>query len=163
MQSLIGPLTPSFRWQRGCLPFWSSDIANPERGQKTALTKHIYSGALLGEQKWVTKPQRNNVHAEFYPPGCTSYSRHGGNRFEYRIPRNNSVRLPERIDSTSLTNIYPVPEKITVDLRGLKIGDSVHISTIELPEGVLVTNIFVPSAIVCSKVDLIEHGDKEIK
>ena len=34
---------------------------------------------------------------------------------------------------------------------------------IELPEGVLVTNIFIPSAIVCSKVDLIEHGDKEIK
>ena len=34
---------------------------------------------------------------------------------------------------------------------------------IELPEGVLVTNIFFPSAIVCSKVDLIEHGDKEIK
>lgn len=34
---------------------------------------------------------------------------------------------------------------------------------IELPEGVLVTNIFIPSAIVCSKVDLIEHGEKDIK
>lgn len=34
---------------------------------------------------------------------------------------------------------------------------------IELPEGVLVTNIFIPSAVVCSKVDLIEHGEKEIK
>ena len=34
---------------------------------------------------------------------------------------------------------------------------------IDLPEGVLVTNIFIPSAIVCSKVDLIEHGEKEIK
>jgi len=33
----------------------------------------------------------------------------------------------------------------------------------ELPEGVLVTNIFVPSAIVCSKTDLIEHGEKDIK
>jgi large subunit ribosomal protein L25 len=29
-----------------------------------------------------------------------------------------------------------IPEKITVDLAGLKIGDSVHISTIDLPEGV---------------------------
>ena len=32
-----------------------------------------------------------------------------------------------------------IPEKITVDLRGLKIGDSVHISTIELPDGVTPT------------------------
>ena len=32
-----------------------------------------------------------------------------------------------------------IPEKITVDLQGLKIGDSVHISTIELPEGVTPT------------------------
>ena len=32
-----------------------------------------------------------------------------------------------------------IPEKITVDLSGLKIGDSVHISTIELPEGVTPT------------------------
>ena len=29
-----------------------------------------------------------------------------------------------------------IPEKITVDLDGLKIGDSIHISAIELPEGV---------------------------
>ena len=34
---------------------------------------------------------------------------------------------------------------------------------IDLPEGVLVTNIFIPSAVVCSKVDLIEHGENEIK
>ena len=34
-----------------------------------------------------------------------------------------------------------IPEKITVDLDGLKIGDSVHISTIELPEGVTPTII----------------------
>ena len=33
----------------------------------------------------------------------------------------------------------------------------------ELPEGVLVTNIFIPSAVVCSKTDLIEHGEKDIK
>ena len=32
-----------------------------------------------------------------------------------------------------------IPEKITVDLQGLKIGDSVHISTIELPNGVTPT------------------------
>ena len=32
-----------------------------------------------------------------------------------------------------------IPEKITVDLQGLKIGDSVHISTIEMPDGVTPT------------------------
>jgi large subunit ribosomal protein L25 len=32
-----------------------------------------------------------------------------------------------------------IPEKITVDLNGLKIGDSVHISTIELLDGVTPT------------------------
>ena len=32
-----------------------------------------------------------------------------------------------------------IPEKITVDLQGLKIGDSVHISSIELPDGVAPT------------------------
>jgi large subunit ribosomal protein L25 len=32
-----------------------------------------------------------------------------------------------------------IPEKITVDLEGLKIGDSVHISTIELQDGVTPT------------------------
>ena len=34
---------------------------------------------------------------------------------------------------------------------------------IELPEGTLVTNLFIPIFVVCSKTDLIEHGDKEIK
>ena len=29
-----------------------------------------------------------------------------------------------------------IPEKITVDLDGIKIGDSIHISAIPLPEGV---------------------------
>jgi dynein light intermediate chain 1 len=33
----------------------------------------------------------------------------------------------------------------------------------ELPEGTLVTNLFIPTAVVCSKTDLIEQGDKEIK
>ena len=32
-----------------------------------------------------------------------------------------------------------IPEKITVDLQGLKIGDSVHIGSIELPNGVTPT------------------------
>ncbi|MGA1781835.1 MAG: 50S ribosomal protein L25/general stress protein Ctc [Candidatus Puniceispirillaceae bacterium] len=32
-----------------------------------------------------------------------------------------------------------IPEKITVDLSGLKIGDSIHISTIDLPDGVTPT------------------------
>ena len=32
-----------------------------------------------------------------------------------------------------------IPEKITIDLDGLKIGDSIHISAIELPEGVVPT------------------------
>lgn len=34
---------------------------------------------------------------------------------------------------------------------------------IELPEGTLITNLFIPLSIVCSKVDLIEHGEKDIK
>ena len=33
----------------------------------------------------------------------------------------------------------------------------------ELPEGVLVTNLFIPVSVVCSKIDLVEHGDKNIK
>lgn len=33
----------------------------------------------------------------------------------------------------------------------------------ELPEGTVVTNLFIPCAVVCTKTDLIEHGDREIK
>jgi len=33
----------------------------------------------------------------------------------------------------------------------------------ELPEGTLITNLFIPCIVVCSKVDLIEHGEKDIK
>ena len=33
----------------------------------------------------------------------------------------------------------------------------------ELPEGILVTNVFIPLMIVCSKTDLIEHGDRDLK
>jgi large subunit ribosomal protein L25 len=32
-----------------------------------------------------------------------------------------------------------IPEKITIDLDGVKIGDSIHISAIELPDGVTPT------------------------
>ena len=32
-----------------------------------------------------------------------------------------------------------IPEKITIDLDGLKIGDSIHISAVDLPEGVAPT------------------------
>lgn len=33
----------------------------------------------------------------------------------------------------------------------------------ELPEGTLVTNMFIPIMVVCSKVDLIQHGDPMLK
>ena len=33
----------------------------------------------------------------------------------------------------------------------------------DLAEGVLVTNLFVPCMVFCSKIDLIEHGDKDTK
>ena len=32
-----------------------------------------------------------------------------------------------------------IPEKITIDLEGVKIGDSIHISAIPLPDGVTPT------------------------
>ena len=47
----------------------------------------------------------------------------------------NVVRYEVELLCPATTN----PEKITVDLQGLKIGDSVHISTIELPDGVTPT------------------------
>jgi dynein light intermediate chain 1 len=34
---------------------------------------------------------------------------------------------------------------------------------IDLPEGTLVTNLFVPCMVVCSKIDLIEHGERDVK
>ena len=33
----------------------------------------------------------------------------------------------------------------------------------DIPEGTLVTNLFIPVGIICSKTDLIEHGEKDIK
>lgn len=34
---------------------------------------------------------------------------------------------------------------------------------IDLPEGTLVNNLFIPAMVVCSKIDLIQHGEKEVK
>jgi hypothetical protein len=33
----------------------------------------------------------------------------------------------------------------------------------DLPEGTLVNNLFIPCMVVCTKIDLIEHGEKDIK
>mmetsp|Transcript_15364 Transcript_15364/g.25975 ORF Transcript_15364/g.25975 Transcript_15364/m.25975 type:complete len:234 (+) Transcript_15364:424-1125(+) len=33
----------------------------------------------------------------------------------------------------------------------------------DLPEGALVTNLFIPVMVVCSKVDLIQHGEAKLK
>jgi hypothetical protein len=33
----------------------------------------------------------------------------------------------------------------------------------ELPEGTLVTNLFIPAMIACTKIDLIQQGDQEVK
>lgn len=33
----------------------------------------------------------------------------------------------------------------------------------ELPEGTLVNNLFIPCMVVCTKIDLIEHGEREVK
>ena len=58
-----------------------------------------------------------------------------------------------QIDDVADVNVHVVDQDELDELR----------DEMELPEGVLVTNIFVPSAIVCSKTDLIEHGEKDIK
>ena len=34
---------------------------------------------------------------------------------------------------------------------------------LDLNEGTLVTNLFIPTTILCSKVDMIAHGEKSIK
>ena len=33
---------------------------------------------------------------------------------------------------------------------------------VELAEGTLVTNLFIPTAVICSKIDLIQHGEKSV-
>lgn len=61
-----------------------------------------------------------------------------------------------------------IPEKITVDLAGLQIGDSVHISAITLPEGVrptiedrdfTIATIAAPTVSTDSGDDAAEGGD----
>jgi large subunit ribosomal protein L25 len=54
-----------------------------------------------------------------------------------------------------------IPEKVTVDLAGLKIGDIVHINDVTLPEGTkptidrnfVIANISAPSGLAASDSD----------
>ena len=57
-----------------------------------------------------------------------------------------------------------IPEKITVDLKGLKIGDSVHISTIDLPDGVTptITDRDFTIATIASPGGGVKNEDDEI-
>lgn len=32
-----------------------------------------------------------------------------------------------------------------------------------LPEGTLITNLFIHTAVVCSKVDLVQQGDRDVR
>lgn len=32
-----------------------------------------------------------------------------------------------------------------------------------LPEGTLITNLFIHTAVICSKTDLVNQGDKEVR
>jgi len=56
-----------------------------------------------------------------------------------------------------------IPEKITVDLSGLKIGDSVHISTIDLPDGVTptITNRDFTVATIASPGGGVKNEDED--
>ena len=58
-----------------------------------------------------------------------------------------------------------IPEKITVDLQGLKIGDSVHISTIELPDGVTptITDRDFTIATIASPGGGVKNEDEEVE
>jgi hypothetical protein len=33
----------------------------------------------------------------------------------------------------------------------------------DLPPGTLVTNLFIPCMVVCTKIDLIENGERDVK
>ncbi|MGA0311178.1 MAG: 50S ribosomal protein L25/general stress protein Ctc [Candidatus Puniceispirillaceae bacterium] len=56
-----------------------------------------------------------------------------------------------------------IPEKITVDLSGLKIGDSVHISTIDLPDGVTptITDRYFTVATIASPGGGVKNEDED--
>ena len=58
-----------------------------------------------------------------------------------------------------------IPEKITVDLDDLKIGDSVHISTIELPDGVTptITDRDFTIATIASPGGGVKNEDEELE
>ena len=62
-----------------------------------------------------------------------------------------------------------IPEKITVDLTGLDIGDVISISSVTLPEGAkptidrdfVIANISAPSSLRSSESDEEETSDEE--
>jgi large subunit ribosomal protein L25 len=58
-----------------------------------------------------------------------------------------------------------IPEKITIDLDGLKIGDSIHISAIELPEGVepTITNRDFTVATLQSPGGGVKNEDEDVE
>ncbi|NYS25469.1 50S ribosomal protein L25/general stress protein Ctc [Rhodobacteraceae bacterium 2376] len=63
-----------------------------------------------------------------------------------------------------------IPEKITVDLDGLQIGDTITISSVPLPEGVkptierdfVIANIVAPRAVTAESDDDAEEGEGEV-
>ncbi len=57
---------------------------------------------------------------------------------------------------------YNIPEKITIDLTGLQIGDSVHISAVKLPDGVRPTiedRDFTIATIAAPTLNIKDDGD----
>ena len=58
-----------------------------------------------------------------------------------------------------------IPEKITIDLDGVKIGDSIHISAIELPEGVTptITDRDFTVATLASPGGGVKNEDEEVE
>lgn len=77
---------------------------------------------------------------------------------------NKKIRITKQTDnSMSMEDSQPKIEDIDVSIMEEQEMMEDLRKEIELPEGVLVTNLFIPCAVVCSKVDLIEHGEKDIK
>ena len=58
-----------------------------------------------------------------------------------------------------------IPEKITVDLDGIKIGDSIHISAIPLPDGVqpTITDRDFTVATIASPGGGVKNEDEEVE
>ena len=77
---------------------------------------------------------------------------------------NKKIRLNKnQQNNDSMDDSQPKIEDIDVSLMEEQEMMEDLRKEIELPEGVLVTNLFIPCAVICSKVDLIEHGEKDIK